>query len=106
VFDRSRVPPWFYLFSTAMWHWAQRSPPSGIMFNNSWMQVPVGYATVNGEFALNDWATIILARPASRGRARGTCFAVSMLNGWSVPHRDEEYSTPAVPIAELEPGLP
>jgi cytochrome d ubiquinol oxidase subunit I len=32
-----------------------------IMVNNSWMQVPVGYAAVNGQFAPKDWAAIIFS---------------------------------------------
>ena len=48
LFGRSRVPPWFYLFSTAMVALGTTFSAFWIMVNNSWMQVPVGYATVNG----------------------------------------------------------
>src|SRR5260370_39170435 len=32
-----------------------------IMANNSWMQVPVGYAIENGNFVPNDWLKIIFS---------------------------------------------
>jgi cytochrome d ubiquinol oxidase subunit I len=32
-----------------------------ILVNNSWMQVPVGYAMENGQFVPNDWAKIIFS---------------------------------------------
>src|SRR5216683_2914988 len=61
LFGRSRVPPWFYLFSTAMVALGTTHSAFWIMVNNSWMQVPVGYATVNGQFAPTDWHAIIFS---------------------------------------------
>ena len=40
----SRVQPWLYLFSTAMVALGTTLSAFWIMVNNSWMQVPVGYA--------------------------------------------------------------
>jgi cytochrome bd ubiquinol oxidase subunit I len=63
LFGRSRVPPRFYLFSTAMVGIGTTLSAFWIMVNNSWMQVPVGYVLgTNGEFVPNDWAKIILIR--------------------------------------------
>jgi cytochrome d ubiquinol oxidase subunit I len=59
IFGRSRVPPWFYLFSTAMVALGTTLSAFWIMVNNSWMQVPVGYAVENGIFVPVDWAKII-----------------------------------------------
>src|SRR6202047_3533444 len=59
LFGRSRVPPWFYLFSTAMVALGTTLSAFWIMVNNSWMQAPVGYAAVNGGFAADDWAKIL-----------------------------------------------
>src|ERR1700757_1237150 len=59
LFGRSRVPPWLYLFSTAMVALGTTFSAFWIMVNNSWMQVPVGYETVNGQYAPADWAAII-----------------------------------------------
>jgi cytochrome d ubiquinol oxidase subunit I len=43
IFGRSRVRPWFYLFSTAMVALGTSFSAFWIMVNNSWMQVPSGY---------------------------------------------------------------
>src|SRR5271155_3059782 len=59
LFGRSRVPPWFYLFSTAMVALGTTFSAFWIMVNNSWMQVPVGYDMVNGEYAPSDWLAIL-----------------------------------------------
>src|SRR5215472_7254942 len=61
LFGRSRVPPWFYLFSTAMVALGTTFSAFWIMVNNSWMQLPVGYATVNRQYAPDDWAAIIFS---------------------------------------------
>ncbi|MFX9220625.1 cytochrome ubiquinol oxidase subunit I, partial [Acinetobacter baumannii] len=44
MFGRSRVPAWFYLLSAAMVSLGTTLSAFWIMTNNSWMQVPVGYA--------------------------------------------------------------
>lgn len=61
LLGRSRVPPWFYLFSTAMVALGTTLSAFWIMVNNSWMQVPVGYVFVNGQFVPNDWARILFS---------------------------------------------
>jgi cytochrome bd ubiquinol oxidase subunit I len=61
LFGRPRVPPWFYLFSTAMVALGTTFPAFWILVNNSWMQVPVGYASVNGQYAPEDWAAILFS---------------------------------------------
>src|SRR3979490_1598377 len=60
LFGRSRVPPWFYLFSTAMVALATTLSAFWIMVNNSWMQVPVGYVVQNGAFVPDEWTKIVL----------------------------------------------
>src|ERR1700687_1756474 len=59
LFGRSRVAPWFYLFSTAMVALGTTFSAFWIMANNSWMQVPVGYSVENGAFVPDDWTKII-----------------------------------------------
>jgi cytochrome d ubiquinol oxidase subunit I len=59
IFGRSRVPPWLYLFSTAMVALGTTFSAFWIMVNNSWMQVPSGYIVENGMFVPNDWTKII-----------------------------------------------
>src|ERR1700747_2752768 len=61
IFGRPRVPPWFYLFSTGMVALGTTLSAFWIMANNSWMQVPVGYAMENGAFAPNDWVKILFS---------------------------------------------
>ena len=61
VFGRARVRPWFYLFSTAMVSLGTSLSAFWIMANNSWMQVPVGYAIENGTYVPTDWASIIFS---------------------------------------------
>src|ERR1700732_1385746 len=61
LFGRSRVPPWFYLFSTAMVALGTTLSAFWIMADNTWMQVPVGYVIENGRFVPNDWSAINLS---------------------------------------------
>ena len=61
LFGRSRVAPWFYLFSTAMVALGTSLSAFWIMANNSWMQVPVGYVIENGTFVPADWAAIVFS---------------------------------------------
>jgi len=61
LFGRSRVPPWFYLFATAMVALGTTLSAFWIMVNNSWMQVPVGYVVENGQYVPDDWAKIIFS---------------------------------------------
>ena len=61
LFGRPRVPPWFYLFSTAMVALGTTLSAFWIMANNSWMQAPVGYVIENGEFVPTDWSKIIFS---------------------------------------------
>ena len=62
LFGRSRVPPRFYLLSTAMVAFGTTLSAFWIMINNSWMQVPIGYAFENGRFVPTDWFHIIFNR--------------------------------------------
>jgi len=61
IFGRSRVAPWFYLFSTAMVALGTTFSAFWIMVNNSWMQVPVGYALEKGIYVPTDWTAINLS---------------------------------------------
>src|SRR6201993_3958282 len=61
LFGRPRVPPWFYLFSTAMVALGTTLSAFWILVNNSWMQVPTGYVMENGQFVPNDWFEITLS---------------------------------------------
>src|SRR4029434_5800312 len=64
LFGRSRVPPWFYLFSTAMVALGTTLSAFWIMINNSWMQVPVGYVEQHGIFVPVAWLKIMFNQVA------------------------------------------
>src|SRR5450755_2846572 len=55
IFGKNRVKPGFYLFSTAMVALGTTLSAFWIMVNNSWMQVPVGYAMEHGLAVPTDW---------------------------------------------------
>jgi cytochrome bd ubiquinol oxidase subunit I len=61
LFGRSRVAPWFYLFSTGMVALGTTLSAFWIMANNSWMQVPVGHVMDHGMAVPDDWAKIIFS---------------------------------------------
>jgi cytochrome bd ubiquinol oxidase subunit I len=61
IFGRHRVPPVAYLLSTMMVALGTTFSAFWIMVNNSWMQVPVGYALENGVFVPTDWKAIIFS---------------------------------------------
>jgi cytochrome d ubiquinol oxidase subunit I len=59
MFGRSRVPRWLYFFSTCMVALGTMASSFWILANNSWMQVPVGHAIVDGKIIPSDWLAII-----------------------------------------------
>jgi cytochrome bd ubiquinol oxidase subunit I len=61
IFGRPCVSPLFYFFSTVMVALGTTLSAFWIMVNNSWMQVPVGYAVVNGLYVATDWTKIIFS---------------------------------------------
>ena len=60
LYARSRVPPWFYLFSCCMIALGSIVSSFWILCNNSWMQVPVGYEIINGKITPVDWPPILI----------------------------------------------
>src|SRR5215469_6342233 len=59
LLGRKRVPPWFYLFACCMVSLGTMFSSFWILANNSWMQVPVGHAIVNGKIVPADWWAIV-----------------------------------------------
>src|SRR5437879_6522628 len=55
IFGRSRVPPWFYLLSTAMVALGTTFSAFGIMVDNSLLQVTDGYVMENCAFVPDAW---------------------------------------------------
>ncbi len=59
LLGRDKVSPRFYLFACCMVSLGTMFSSFWIMCNNSWMQVPVGHAIVDGKIIPADWATIV-----------------------------------------------
>ena len=74
LFGRSRVPPWFYLFSTAMVALGTTFSAFWIMVNNSWMQVPIGYTVERRPDSHRLTGRRFFSAPSS-GCAFRTCFS-------------------------------
>ena len=60
LYGRSRVSPHMYLLACGMVMLGTIVSSFWIMCNNSWMQVPTGYAIVNGRIIPGDWKAIVL----------------------------------------------
>ena len=92
LFGRPRVPPWFYLFSTAMVALGTTLSAFWIMANNSWMQVPTGYVIENGAFAaerlvqdpVQSGAVGALPAHAAGRRISTGAFCVAATGAWYV----------------------
>jgi cytochrome d ubiquinol oxidase subunit I len=67
LLGRERVSPRFYLFACCMVALGTMFSSFWIMANNSWMQVPVGHAVVDGRIVPSDWWAIV-AGPVMRVR--------------------------------------
>jgi cytochrome d ubiquinol oxidase subunit I len=59
LLGRERVSPRFYLFACCMVALGTMFSSFWIMANNSWMQVPVGYAIEGGRIVPTDWWAIV-----------------------------------------------
>ena len=59
LLGRDRAPPWFYFLACCMVSLGTMLSSFWILCNNSWMQVPVGHAMVDGRFVPTDWWAII-----------------------------------------------
>ena len=59
LLGRDRVSPRFYLFACGMVALGTMFSSFWIMANNSWMQVPVGHAVVDGRIVPADWWAIV-----------------------------------------------
>lgn len=60
LLGRERVSPRFYFFSCCMASLGTMFSSFWILANNSWMQVPVGHAIVDGKIVPADWMQIVL----------------------------------------------
>lgn len=61
LFGRSRVPPWLHTTSAFLVAIGTTASAFWILALNSWMQTPVGYEIVDGQFHARDWMAILFA---------------------------------------------
>jgi len=83
LLGRDRVPPWFYFFSCCMVSLGTMFSSFWILCNNSWMQVPLGHAFVDGKIVPDDWWEITTG-PIVRIRWPHMLLAAFLTTGMSV----------------------
>jgi cytochrome d ubiquinol oxidase subunit I len=83
LLGRDRVPPWFYFFSACMVSIGTMFSSFWILCNNSWMQVPLGHAVVDGKIVPEDWWAIT-SGPIVRLRWPHMLLAAFLTTGMSV----------------------
>jgi cytochrome bd ubiquinol oxidase subunit I len=83
LLGRDRVPPWFYFLSCCMVSLGTMASSFWILANNSWMQVPLGHAVVDGKFVPDDWWAVTTG-PIMRVRWPHMLLAAFLTTGMSV----------------------
>jgi cytochrome d ubiquinol oxidase subunit I len=83
LLGRDRVPPWFYFLSCCMVSLGTMFSSFWILCNNSWMQVPLGHALVDGKIVPQDWWAITTG-PIVRIRWPHMLLAAFLTTGMSV----------------------
>lgn len=94
LFGRKLVPPWAYFASCALLAIGTNISAFWIMANNSWMQVPTGYAIIDGRITPSDWWEILTNDVAwirffhmLLGAYLTTAFCVAATGAWYVLRR-------------------
>jgi cytochrome bd ubiquinol oxidase subunit I len=83
LLGRDRTPPWFYFLSCCMVSLGTMLSSFWILCNNSWMQVPLGHAVVDGKIVPEDWWAITTG-PIMRVRWPHMLLAAFLTTGMSV----------------------
>jgi cytochrome bd ubiquinol oxidase subunit I len=83
LLGRDRTPPWFYFLSCCMVSLGTMFSSFWILCNNSWMQVPIGHALVDGKIVPQDWWAITTG-PIVRIRWPHMLLAAFLTTGMSV----------------------
>jgi cytochrome d ubiquinol oxidase subunit I len=83
LLGRNRAAPWFYFFACCMVSIGTMLSSFWILCNNSWMQVPVGYAVIGGKLVPADWWAVV-AGPIVRIRWPHMLLAAFLTTGMSV----------------------
>jgi cytochrome d ubiquinol oxidase subunit I len=83
LLGRDRVPPWFYFLSCCMVSIGTMFSSFWILANNSWMQVPLGHAIIDGRIVPDDWWAIVTG-PIMRVRWPHMLLAAFLTTGMSI----------------------
>ena len=83
LLGRDRVPPWFYFLSCCLVSLGTMFSSFWILCNNSWMQVPLGHAIVNGRIVPESWWAITTG-PIVRVRWPHMLLAAFLTTGMSI----------------------
>lgn len=83
LLGRDRVSPRLYLFACAMVALGSMFSSFWIMANNSWMQVPLGHAVVDGRIVPTDWWAIV-SGPVMRVRWSHMVLAAYLTTGMCI----------------------
>ncbi len=83
LLGRDRAPPWFYFLSCCMVSLGTMLSSFWILCNNSWMQVPLGHAVIDGKFVPVDWWSIV-SGPIVRVRWPHMLLAAFLTTGMSI----------------------
>ncbi len=83
LLGRDRVPPWFYFLSCCMVSLGTMFSSFWILCNNTWMQVPLGHAIVDGRIVPDDWWAITTG-PIVRIRWPHMLLAAFLTSGMSI----------------------
>jgi cytochrome d ubiquinol oxidase subunit I len=83
LFGRDRTPPWFYFLSCCMVSFGTMFSSFWILCNNSWMQVPLGHAVIDGRIVPDNWWAITTG-PIVRVRWPHMLLAAFLTSGMSI----------------------
>jgi cytochrome d ubiquinol oxidase subunit I len=83
LLGRDRVPPWFYFTSCGMVSLGTMFSSFWILCNNTWMQVPLGHAVIDGRIVPQDWWAITTG-PIVRVRWPHMLLAAFLTSGMSI----------------------
>jgi cytochrome d ubiquinol oxidase subunit I len=83
LFGRDRTPPWFYFLSCCMVSFGTMFSSFWILCNNSWMQVPLGHAVIDGKIVPDNWWAITTG-PIVRVRWLHMLLAAFLTSGMSI----------------------
>jgi cytochrome d ubiquinol oxidase subunit I len=83
LLGRQRAPPWLYFLSCCMVSLGTILSSFWILATNSWMQVPLGHAVIDGRFVPADWWAITTG-PIMRVRWPHMLLAAFLTSGMSI----------------------